>query len=356
MKSLTFHVEQVTEIGTIPGAKRPAIAMNAAGQARIAVDTGDMKQVHFIAQTGGGFVSRLIAQSVKGGSGGNQVNASRVYVPTVACVDNAAVVAWRCGIKEWGSESIYGPGFCVCPENGEPGPFISKAFTKGAVRIARYDASQVDALSKDGARMRYRIRGTALEEAGGDKVDLGLSGEKLAYTRQGEAWAAGMGGCASFDDSSVCSSSWGSGRRVWCSCDRYTEQGDDTRYVGIGMTPSGTVYLAAQLCDQVLVNRVSVGGSVKFKIGNLPAIGACPTMDRHAVQLVPLRGRMAAVWGAGGSVVGVDVMAALRGTQTPSRLCAGNLAAAVACPGGMALAVTDSGGNVRLVKVKVGKG
>ena len=204
--------------------------------------------------------------------------------------------------------------------------------------------------------MRYRIRGTALEEAGGDKVDLGLSGEKLAYaTAPGGFWAAAMGGCASKDDSSVCASTWAGSRRYWCDCDVYTEQGDDTRYVGIGMTPSGTVYLAAQLGGQVRVNRVSPAGVVKYHIGNLPAIGACPAMDRHAVQLVAQRGRMAAVWGAGGSIYGVDVMAAMKGTQTPSRLCAGNLAAAVACPGGMALAVTDNGGNVRLVKVKVGK-
>ena len=271
-------------------------------------------------------------------------------------MDGAAVVAFRVGIKEWGSEAIYGPGFVVCPEGAEPGPFVSKAFTKGAVRVARVDGSQVDALSKDGARMRYRIRGTALEESGGDKVDLGLSGEKLAYVRDGDgdAWAAAMGGCASKDDSSVCASTWAGRRVTWADCDVYLEQGDDTRYVGIGMTPTGTVYLAAQLGGQVRINRVSPAGAVKYPPGNLPAIGACPTMDRHAVALVAQRGRMAAVWAVGGSVVAVDVMAALRGVQTPSRLCAGNLAAAVACPGGMALAVTDNGGGVRLVKVKVG--
>jgi hypothetical protein len=353
-KVLKFEVTDRIEVSRAATFKHPAITLGQDGVFRIAADTADLKEIW----AGKVFSSDHVvfncafSASLKGEP--NTARASRCYRPRVA----GDVVVARCGTKglEGVKDTQYGPGLTVLREDGKPGAFQFFGFCTGAAEVACSERSDYLAIfSKDGAVIHGMVSDGKFVKVSDARINIGSTGEKIAFLRFGsDTWWAAMGGCASKDDSQVASNKFP--RQTWLDCDTYTRAGDDVMgYVGLGVSPKNWMaYLAVCLYGKCLVNKVSAGGRVMFAPDNLSSIGAADEMDRHAVQFIPAKGRMAALWSRGGGIVFADVDAVLSGGGISPVLCPGSLAAACPTPDGFAALVVKDGGLV-LYKVRITK-
>lgn len=354
-KSLKFEIWDRVAVSLAAKFKHPAIALGQDGAFRIAADTADMKEIWSgIIGSGDRVVFNRAFRASLGGEP-NTARASRCYRPRVS----GNVVVGRCGIKGYEGKYPnlqYGPGLSVIQPDGKPGAFQFTGHTTGAAEIACSEREEYLALfAKDGAVLDGVVSNGRFLELSRTNVNIGSTGEKIAFLRFGSnTWWAAMGGCASKDDSQVASNKFP--RVTWLDCDTYTRAGDDVMgYVGLGVSPKNWMaYLAVCLYGKCLVNKVSADGRVLFAPDNLSSIGAADEMDRHPVQFIPFKGRMAALWSRGSDIVFADVDTVLSAGGISPVLCPGSLAAACPTPEGFAALVVKDGG-LMFYKVRLAK-
>jgi hypothetical protein len=284
------------EKATGAGGQRPAICALADGRVVVTFDRA-MKSIGAVSETPtGGFSVKTIATSSKV-SGPGLFNASRLYVTSVATDGTDWVCAWRCGIKEWGSESVYGPAVANSWAGREDAP-KSIAFCKGAARIA-YDPIRCTyfVLSKDGACLEITGR---LNVVGRADMSLGSSGEKLAFAigPDGRRHAV-MSGYSKQGSSYIATG----GKRVeWAAYASYPDMSPDENYPGIALYNRNKAMACAVYGGQLRYNIIKNGVCQKSP-SNLPSMGTATQGNRIGPAAVKSVCGVRVFWQAGPSVV-----------------------------------------------------
>jgi len=278
------------EKATGAGGQRPSIVALANGRVVIAFDRA-MKSIGTASETpGGGFQVKTLATSSKT-PGPDLFNASRLYVTSLASDGTGWVCAWRCGIKEWGSESVYGPAVA------DQVTAVSMAFCKGAARIAYDPVKRIYAiLSKDGACLEIDNN---LKRLGRADMALGSSGEKLAFAigPDGRRHAV-MSGYSKQGSSYIVSG----GKRVeWAAYRAYPDMSPDENYPGIGLYNRNKAIVGAVYGGWLRYNVIK-GGVPVHDPANLPSLGAATKGDRMGPSFCRARWGMRAFWQVGQSV------------------------------------------------------
>lgn len=339
MKTLSFQPLAEETVG-IDGCATPSICKGSDGLARIAVSGS--KVVRLARQKSGGWQTMTVATAAQFPGVVDIADGVSVTSSTVA-----DVVAGRCRTKGSGNDTYHGPWMTIVKAGAlTPGPMKSMLITTGGCRAVfdNPDPNLVELWSKNGDYALVNVTTGAIVSRGHDSI--GNTGEKLAVAPGG--WRA-FNGCANKnspgtdnqDDSRVIRR--GDSAVTWLDADTY-DVGADERYPGMAVRPLVVplAYLACVVGGRVLVNKVK-GGKAVFDPRKLRTIGSSDRMDRHPVQLVPARYRMAAFWSLRGNIMAVDVDGAIAGAAKPAIVAQGQLAAACAVAGGIGLAVVRGG-------------
>lgn len=338
MKILLFETAK-EEQTKISGADEIAIAMGADGIPRIAAHCN--KSVFYM---GPEKKPVLVASaSIKGAQYQPVVDCYGVCVASSPAED---AVTCRNRTKGMASDKLHGPVLTIV-KNGKAGPAVFNGFTTGGVRCLYEENGILELWSKDGAYGISPIYNGLVGYHGRDSI--GKTGEKLAVWPGG--WRA-FGGCSTFDNSRVMRR--GEKPVDVVNCDIYKGAGCDLAgYVGI-CAKQNTCYFAAEMkTGTIRANRVS-NGVAHFSPSSLPILGPASTLTRHATQLVPVRGRVAAFWTYKGNIMGVDFDGAIEKVVKPVVICSGDKAAAVKLKSGIVLAVLRKS-VVHLVYLSVAK-
>jgi len=345
MKTLSFQPLAEERVG-IDGCATPSICRGFDGRVRIAVSGS--KVVRYARKLASGKWKIMEVARASAFPGVVDV-ADGVSVTSSSVAD---VVAGRCRTKGSGNDTYHGPWMTVIPADAKaPGPMTPQLFTTGGCRAIfdNPDPNLVELWSKNGDYALVNVATGAIVSRGHDSI--GATGEKIAVATGG--WRA-MNGCASRDNSRVIRR--GESAVTWLDADIY-DVGADERYPGLCVrvvAKQPVAYLASYVAGQLLVNKVRNGRAI-FNPAKLPSIGASSRTDRHPPQLVAVRGRVAAFWTVGDSIVGVDVDGAVAGVCKPVVVAQGQLAAACGLWGKVGLAIVR-GGSLYYKRVNTKKG
>jgi hypothetical protein len=275
---------------------RPSACMTASGLLRIGVEGPNMQSVYLIRQkTNGSFESFIAAQSSKV-PGSQNINASRVYVPSCTTSPVATSIAWRSGIKEWGTQ--YGPGLCVTKEGQAVGSaqFKGKDLGKYAVRCDMKDDNNVVMFVRYGNWKTYDVRNSQNSPVtGSGNLNVGDGGEKIAFMIDaGDTWHAATGGSSKTGSTYINTNL--SQKLVWADFKTYPAMGDDIAgYPGLCAWNGNKAIVSHAFNGKIYINIIKKG-IIKYSIKNLPILSGATMQDRFPTQYCKFGSRMIATW------------------------------------------------------------